>query len=131
MVIKNFGETGTYILNVKIDPPLKGEYIHLENNPFSAMNHQLIAPGQSYVTTVAVSENNDTTNSKLPEKIRKKIIPGYKVDKINLSPSRFKVIITLENFDKTKHYKSFDLDVASELSLETFLKNDFPTNALL
>ncbi|WP_270522773.1 hypothetical protein [Ligilactobacillus ruminis] len=118
-------------MNVKIDPPLKGEYIHLENNPFSAMNHQLIAPGQSYVTTVAVSENNDTTNSKLPEKIRKKIIPGYKVDKINLSPSRFKVIITLENFDKTKHYKSFDLDVASELSLETFLKNDFPTNALL
>lgn len=122
LVIKNFGETGTYILNVVTDPPLKGEYIHLENNPFSAMNHQLIAPGQSYVTTIAVSENNGVANSKLPEKIRKKIIPGHKVDKINLSPSRFKVIITLEDFDKTKHYESFDLDVASALSLETFFK---------
>lgn len=122
LVIKNFGGTGTYITSVEANPSLSGEYIPLKNNPFSAMDHQLIAPGQSYKATIAVSENN-TRNRNLPDKIKSLIVEGHSVDKINLSTTAFKLKIDLKDFDGTTHSETFDLDIGSALSLVTFFND--------
>lgn len=119
LVIKNFGGTGTYITNVEATPSLSGEYIPLKNNPFSAMDHQLIAPGQSYKATIAVSESN-TSNGNLPDKVKSLILDGHSVDKINLSTTAFKLEIDLKDFDGTTHSEIFNLDIGSALSLVTF-----------
>lgn len=122
LVIKNFGGTGTYITDVKAAPPLSGEYIVLKNNPFSAMQHQLIAPGQSYESTIAVSENN-SSDKELPIRIKELIADKHSVDKINLSTTEFKLTINLENFDGQKYSECFNLDIGSALSLVTFFNN--------
>lgn len=122
LIIKNFGGTGTYINNVKADPSLSGEYVVLKNNPFSAMNHQLIAPGQSYESTIAVSESN-SSNKKIPLRIKKLIVDNHSIDKINLSTTSFKLMIDLEDFDGRKHSENFNLDIGSALGLITFFKD--------
>lgn len=122
LVIKNFGGTGTYITNVKADPSLTGDYVVLKNNPFSAMEHQLIAPGQSYESTIAVSKSNPL-NKELPTRIKELIADDHSVDKINLSTTSFKLMIDLENFDGKKYSESFNLDIGSALGLITFFKD--------
>lgn len=79
----------------------------------------MIAPGQSYKATIAVSESN-TSNGNLPDKVKSLILDGHSVDKINLSTTAFKLEIDLKDFDGTTHSEIFNLDIGSALSLVTF-----------
>lgn len=54
MVLKNFGQTGAYITSVRATPGLKSFSFKAQNNPFSNMKMQFIAPGQSYSACLCI-----------------------------------------------------------------------------
>lgn len=54
MVLKNFGQTGAYITSVRATPGLKSHFFKAQNNPFSNMKMQFMAPGQSYSACLCI-----------------------------------------------------------------------------
>lgn len=54
MILKNYGQTGAYVTSVKAKPGLNSFFFTNENNPFSNMTMQFIAPGQSYSAFICI-----------------------------------------------------------------------------
>lgn len=60
LVLKNFGQTGAYITSVRATPGLKSFFaFKAQNNPFSNMKMQFIAPGQSYSACLCILDREE------------------------------------------------------------------------
>ncbi|QGT61210.1 hypothetical protein [Lactobacillus delbrueckii] len=57
--LKNFGQTGAYITSVMATPGLESFAFKAQNNPFSNMKMQFIAPGQSYSACLCILDREE------------------------------------------------------------------------